>query len=357
MSAYDLITSILPTFFYTQLFITPSAPSTSCAGKTVIVTGANTGLGKEAARKFVQLGAEKVILGCRNAGKGEAAKREIEASEGREGVVEVWELDLGDYGSVGRFVERAKGLRRLDVVVENAGINTNKFVEVGGNESTITVNVVSTFLLALLILPKLQETAKLQGTTPNLTIVSSEFPERKDPSIFPALNDPSKARMMDRYNVSKLLEVFACREIARLHPVSDMRVTLNFLSKDPPPTHPPRKPIPSPTPAEHLTNPYCYTDPGLCHSELQRDVPSYLRPLVNTFMLLARTTEVGARTLVHAALAGPETHGKYLSDNRVRGCANLVEGPEGAEVQRRVWGELGGILEGIRPGITKVLDA
>ncbi len=44
----------------------------------------------------------------------------------------------------------------------------------GGNESTITVNVVSTFLLALLILPKLQETAKLQGTTPNLTIVSSE---------------------------------------------------------------------------------------------------------------------------------------------------------------------------------------
>ncbi|KAK0344211.1 hypothetical protein LTR33_018931, partial [Friedmanniomyces endolithicus] len=153
------------------------------------------------------------------------------------------------------------------------------------------------------------------------------FPERKDPSIFTALNDPSKAKMMDRYNVSKLLEVFACREIARLHPVSDMRVTLNFLN------------------------------PGLCHSELQRDVPSFLRPLVNIFMLLARTTEVGARTLVHAALAGPETHGKYLSDNRVRACANLVEGPEGGEVQRRVWGELGGVLEGIRPGILKVLDA
>jgi len=127
MSAYDLLTSILPGFFYTQLFITPSAPSTSCTGKTIIVTGANTGLGKEAARKFVQLGAEKVILGCRNAGKGEAAKREIEASEGREGVVEVWELDLGDYGSVGRFVERAKGLRRLDVVVENAGISESSF--------------------------------------------------------------------------------------------------------------------------------------------------------------------------------------------------------------------------------------
>ncbi len=45
--------------------------------------------------------------------------------------------------------------------------------------------------------------------------------------------------MMDRYNISKLLEVFACREIARLHPVSDMRVTLNFLSKNLPLTpHP-----------------------------------------------------------------------------------------------------------------------
>ncbi|KAK0250183.1 hypothetical protein LTS09_014609 [Friedmanniomyces endolithicus] len=353
MSAYDLLTSVLPGFFYTQLFVTPSAPSTSCTGKTIIVTGANTGLGKEAARKFVELGADKVVLGCRNAEKGEAAKRDIEVSTGRNGVVEVWELDLGDYGSVGRFVERAKGLRRLDCVVENAGINTSKFVEVGGNESTITVNVVSTFLLALLILPKLQETAKLQGTTPNLTIVSSEvhfftaFPERKDPSIFTALNDPSKAKMMDRYNVSKLLEVFACREIARLHPVSDLRVTLNFLSQSLP-HQPTTKLVPLTT---------WWTDPGLCHSELQRDVPSSFRPLVNIFMLLARTTEVGARTLVHAALAGPETHGKYLSDNRVRACANLVEGAEGPEVQRRVWGELGGILEGIRPGILKVLDA
>ena len=48
-------------------------------------------------------------------------------------------------------------------------------MKVAGNESTITVNVVSTFLLALLILPKLQETAKVHGTKPNLTIVSSEM--------------------------------------------------------------------------------------------------------------------------------------------------------------------------------------
>lgn len=73
--------------------------------------------------------------------------------------------------------------------------------------------------------------------------------------------------------------------------------------------------------------------------------------------LLCRTTEVGSRTLVHAGVAGPETHGKYLSDCKITACAPLVEGKEGAETQRRVWDELAKKLEDIEPGITKVLDA
>ena len=48
------------------------------------------------------------------------------------------------------------------------------YTAVAGNESTITVNVVSTFLLALLVLPKLQETARLFNVIPTLTIVSSD---------------------------------------------------------------------------------------------------------------------------------------------------------------------------------------
>lgn len=50
------IIRILPAFFYRQLFVTPPVPSSDCSGKTIIVTGANVGLGKEAARHFVQLG-------------------------------------------------------------------------------------------------------------------------------------------------------------------------------------------------------------------------------------------------------------------------------------------------------------
>ena len=69
-------------------------------GKIVIVTGANTGIGLEAAVKFVEHQAEKVILGVRSSPKGEVARKLIEERTGRDGVVEVWMLDLMDYGSV-----------------------------------------------------------------------------------------------------------------------------------------------------------------------------------------------------------------------------------------------------------------
>jgi len=55
--------------------------------------------------------------------KGEAAKHDIERSTGRTGVVEVWKLDLQDYDSVKAFAKRAEGLKRLDIVIENAGIS------------------------------------------------------------------------------------------------------------------------------------------------------------------------------------------------------------------------------------------
>ena len=72
--------------------------------------------------------------------------------------------------------------------------------------------------------------------------------------------------------------------------------------------------------------------------------------------ILARTTEVGSRTLVHAGVAGPDTHGQYMSDSQIKLCAPLVTGKEGAEMQRRVWEELAAKLEKIEPGILRVLD-
>ena len=150
----------MPHFLYSQFFITPPYPTRDLAGETIIVTGANVGLGLEAARHFVRLNASKVILGVRSAEKGEAAKKDIESTTKRTNVVEVWPLDLCNYASVKAFATKAAELPRLDAVVENAAVAAGKFELAEDNESTITVNVVSTFLLALLLLPILRKTPK-----------------------------------------------------------------------------------------------------------------------------------------------------------------------------------------------------
>lgn len=179
---------------------------------------------------MTSLGAAKVILAVRTISKGETARESIiQSTKVDAAVVEVWSLDLGSHSSVKAFAERVnKELPRLDVALLNAGIATDKFKIVEGDESTIATNVTSTFLLGMLLLPKLKETAKKfpDAPKPHLTFTSSEvhfmttFPTGKDAlrdgtagngGVFGKLNDAeiSKSHMADRYNVSKLLEVSA----------------------------------------------------------------------------------------------------------------------------------------------------
>ncbi|OCL10135.1 short-chain dehydrogenase/reductase [Glonium stellatum] len=317
-------------FFYSQWFVTPPYPTESWAGKTVIVTGANVGLGLEAARHFARLGAAKVIIASRSTQKAETAKKSIqETTKCKPDVLETWLLDLCSYDSVKAFAERCNGLERIDAIVENAGVVTQNFKLEEEDETTITTNVVSTFLLALLVLPKLRETAKRFNTRPNLVIISSEvhfvtnFPEYgmtpAGESVFTTLADPGTARMADRYNVSKMMEVLACREIVATRAPKGYPVTINFVN------------------------------PGLCHSELMRE-----RGLVGSilkFLLHARSTEVGSRTLVSAASIGHESHGEYLSDCIVTAPSKLVTSPLGKEMQVHVWKHLSEKLERIQPGI------
>lgn len=179
-------------------------PTDKFSGQTIIVTGSNVGLGLEAARHFVRLGAARVILAVRNISKGREAASLIEESTKRPDVVDVWPLDLTSYESVKAFARRVDGLDRLDVVVENAGIMTADFNLAENNESTITVNVISTFLLAILVLPKLRESSLKYHRAAVLTFTGSfvhfltKFPERKSESIFQNLSDPKSARMKDR---------------------------------------------------------------------------------------------------------------------------------------------------------------
>lgn len=124
--------------------------------------------------------------------------------------------------------------------------------------------------------------------------------------------------MADRYFVSKLLEVFTAREMAS-RTGSSYPVTINCLN------------------------------PGFCRSELGREAgwDLYIKGL-----LLARSSEVGSRTIVAAAEAGPGTHGLYMSESLAKEPSELVRSEEGARVQKKVWAELTAKLEKIVPGVT-----
>ena len=192
-------------FMHTQLILKIPKPTTSFASKTVIITGASSGLGKEAAKQIVRLGASKVILGCRDTSKGNIAKLEIESSERcSPDVLEVWAVDLESAPSVKGFVDRANKLPRLDVLISNAGIQTINFQIAYGTERTLAVNVIGTFLLALQLVPKLKETAKVYGVTPHLTFVGSalydaaKYPEKHGDDIFAWFSDKANANMMDQ---------------------------------------------------------------------------------------------------------------------------------------------------------------
>jgi len=189
----------LTTFLYSQFLVTPAYPTKDFSGQTVIVTGSNVGLGFEAARHFGQLNCSKLILAVRTASKGQAAKESILDSTGRkDDFIEVWDLDLTKTASVKAFVKRAQSLERIDALVENAGISTPKWKVEEGFESTVQVNDICTFLLALLMLPKMRETAKKFDTETHLAIVASEvhhwttLQEADEADFYAALNDEKR---------------------------------------------------------------------------------------------------------------------------------------------------------------------
>jgi hypothetical protein len=70
--------------------------------------------------------------------------------------------------------------------------------------------------------------------------------------------------------------------------------------------------------------------------------------------VLACPTEVGARTLVHGASVGPESHGQYVPDYKITPTAGLTKGKAGAALQNRFWVELKQKLDAIRPGVTSL---
>lgn len=150
----------------------------------------------------------------------------------------------------------------------NAGIATTRFTAAEGHERSITVNVISTSLLAFLLVLVLKRTADTYAdATPHLPVVTSEvhawtdLPEWKTENTFKTLDDETKADMKMRYPATKLLQILVARKLAARLEDSGSGV-VNMLQ------------------------------PGMCHSELTREdgwTTSMLK------LVLARSTEVGSR--------------------------------------------------------------
>ncbi|MDG2234170.1 MAG: SDR family NAD(P)-dependent oxidoreductase, partial [Ilumatobacter sp.] len=136
------------------------------SGRTILVTGANTGLGFEASKVLAERGA-RVLLGCRSEEKAQLAIASIK-TEVPDADLEFVALDQADLASVRRAVDQVQGESRLDVLVNNAGVMMPpREMTADGFESQFGVNHLGTFALTALLLPKLarQDGARVVGTS------------------------------------------------------------------------------------------------------------------------------------------------------------------------------------------------
>jgi len=127
--------------------------------KTVIITGANKGIGKEAAKEIAKLGA-KVYMACRSLDSANQVRDEIIKETGNQNVF-VKHLDLASVDSIQKFAESFKQKEsKLDVLINNAGLwtKTKKLTDINV-EQTFTVNVLGHQLLTQMLLNELRNAA------------------------------------------------------------------------------------------------------------------------------------------------------------------------------------------------------
>jgi retinol dehydrogenase-12 len=180
-------------------------------GKTVLVTGANVGIGLETARGLARAGAT-VVVGARDRAKGEAAVRELRESTGRADVGLLL-VDLASLDAI-RAASREMLDRypRLDVLVNNAGLIQQRRTETeDGFESTFGINHLGTYALTLQLLDRLKESAPARVVN-----VASEA-HRSSPGLDfdDLMRTKRKYAPFPAYGDSKLANILFTRALAR----------------------------------------------------------------------------------------------------------------------------------------------
>ena len=136
----------------------PEGPThLSFKGRAVLVTGANSDLGYQAALKYAAQG--PLILDVRTQEKGETAKASIVRETGTSSKIMIETVDLSTFTSVQQFCDRVcRRVPELHVALLCAGLTKPNFIRGSeGFEMALQVNVLSTALMALLLLPKLRD--------------------------------------------------------------------------------------------------------------------------------------------------------------------------------------------------------
>ena len=207
------------------------------ADKTVIITGANSGLGFVAARTIAQFGKGwHVILACRDGAKGEAAKQRLLDSASRS-TISVLELDLASLQSVREFVEQFKTaeLPPLRGLINNAGVQSLSreiHLTKDGFEVTFGTNHLGHFLLTNLLLPSLQEPARIivvSSGTHDPDSIDGKFskPVFLGAKRLAKPESEKEMRGLQRYATSKLANILFAYECAR--GLKDTGITANVF--------------------------------------------------------------------------------------------------------------------------------
>uniref|UniRef100_A0A8C5RT60 Retinol dehydrogenase 14 n=1 Tax=Laticauda laticaudata TaxID=8630 RepID=A0A8C5RT60_LATLA len=199
-------------------------------GKTAIITGANSGLGRATAAELLRQGA-RVIMACRDCGRAEEAARELRAEVGLcsrgggecRGELVVHELDLASLSSVRSFCQQVlQEEPRLDVLINNAGIFQCPYMKTeDGFEMQFGVNHLGHFLLTNLLL------GLLKSSVPSRIVVVSSKLYKYGEINFDDLNSELSYNKSFAYSRSKLGNILFTRELARR--IQNSGVTVNVL--------------------------------------------------------------------------------------------------------------------------------
>jgi len=189
--------------------------------QTVVVTGANAGIGKAAATELARRGAH-VVMTARARARGEAARDDVRRASGN-GEVDLLLGDFSSLDSVRALAAQADALPRIDVLVNNAGLMQSVRSETGdGFETTFQVNHLAPFLLTTLLLPKIRQTPGAR-----IVNVASDAHERCGGLDFDDLQSKRRYASFSVYGRSKLANILFTRELARR--IAGTGVTANCL--------------------------------------------------------------------------------------------------------------------------------